>query len=442
MLALEQKVSSRGRTADQVAQRNSAPAHRRNAEPGPPRPQACACGGTCPRCQAKSRLTIGAPDDAYEQEADRVADAVMSGQHSAPNQHDFATELQGGSALPPSTRSFMKSRLGHNFSQARIHSSLAAEQSARDVNANAYTAGGNIVFGTVRTAPGTHEGRQFVQRESLNGYHGGGGQFGGGGATACWDESAAQRMYPTWSRMSLPSTLQFYHGTKWSIAQNIGRIEPRGIGDFAAGFYTHFEPENNPAALNRAKERGRWAARQDPPEAYAGVLNFQVPTNAFVNLLNTRSRVFPLRDRRQRDYAERQREWLDYIRAHGREASPHLFADRYNVERWRHLELSSPSVPSHALTIGPFYTPVPGLPGQPPPGSQFHPKSLEPETEPTRLQHQVAWANEGIDLLNASPRLILQFDRETGDPIVPPTPVTVAPPQASQHYTSQNPSDE
>jgi hypothetical protein len=47
----------------------------------------CACGGACPRCQAKSNLTIGAPNDAHEQEADRVADAVVSG-------------AQGSSILP------------------------------------------------------------------------------------------------------------------------------------------------------------------------------------------------------------------------------------------------------------------------------------------------------------------------------------------------------
>lgn len=39
----------------------------------------CSCGGACPRCQAKSTLTVGAADDAYEREADRVADAVVSG---------------------------------------------------------------------------------------------------------------------------------------------------------------------------------------------------------------------------------------------------------------------------------------------------------------------------------------------------------------------------
>ena len=41
----------------------------------------CACGGGCPRCQIgptiQTKLTIGKPNDKYEQEADRVADQVM-----------------------------------------------------------------------------------------------------------------------------------------------------------------------------------------------------------------------------------------------------------------------------------------------------------------------------------------------------------------------------
>ncbi len=42
----------------------------------------CACGGDCPRCQAEApaqaKLKVSAPDDAYEREADHVAEQVMS----------------------------------------------------------------------------------------------------------------------------------------------------------------------------------------------------------------------------------------------------------------------------------------------------------------------------------------------------------------------------
>lgn len=42
----------------------------------------CACGGGCPRCKHEKlpiqpKLKIGAPDDQYEREADRVADQIM-----------------------------------------------------------------------------------------------------------------------------------------------------------------------------------------------------------------------------------------------------------------------------------------------------------------------------------------------------------------------------
>jgi len=39
----------------------------------------CPCDGGCPRCAPiiQYKLTIGQPDDKYEQEADRVADEIM-----------------------------------------------------------------------------------------------------------------------------------------------------------------------------------------------------------------------------------------------------------------------------------------------------------------------------------------------------------------------------
>ena len=39
----------------------------------------CPCGGGCPRCAPaiQPKLVVGAPNDKYEQEADRIADQVM-----------------------------------------------------------------------------------------------------------------------------------------------------------------------------------------------------------------------------------------------------------------------------------------------------------------------------------------------------------------------------
>jgi len=46
------------------------------------RKSSCACGGACPKCQAgeaiQAKLNIGAPNDKYEQEADRIAEQVVN----------------------------------------------------------------------------------------------------------------------------------------------------------------------------------------------------------------------------------------------------------------------------------------------------------------------------------------------------------------------------
>jgi hypothetical protein len=70
-----------------------------------------------------------------------------------------------GQPLDSATREFMELCFGHDFSKVRVHSGGAAEQSVREVNANAYTMGHNIVFGEGRFAPGTHEGRRLITHE-------------------------------------------------------------------------------------------------------------------------------------------------------------------------------------------------------------------------------------------------------------------------------------
>jgi hypothetical protein len=59
----------------------------------------------------------------------------------------------------------MEPRFGYDFSRVRVHSGAAAEQSARDVNANAYAVRHNIVFGAGQFAPGTRRGRQLIAHE-------------------------------------------------------------------------------------------------------------------------------------------------------------------------------------------------------------------------------------------------------------------------------------
>ena len=176
----------------------------RQAVSGPGRPHVslvqrkCACGsptasltGKCEECKKKkllqTRLAMGVSNDPLEREADRVAEQVLA----APSNPAFSgtpphiQRLTGqatgqtdttpasvdrilanpGRPLGPALRQDMEQRFGHDFSRVRVHSGAASEKSARDVNAHAYTAGHDIVFGAGRFSPGTHEGRRLLAHE-------------------------------------------------------------------------------------------------------------------------------------------------------------------------------------------------------------------------------------------------------------------------------------
>jgi Domain of unknown function (DUF4157) len=165
------------------------------------RKSTCACGGGCPSCKAgpetdeaktsmlQKKLSIGASNDPLEQEADRVADQVVAASthsavsNSAPRIQRFTGNsgtagnndvapasvdrvLAGsGKPLEASIQNDMGQRFGNDFSAVRVHSGASAEASAREVNANAYTVGNNIVFGANQYAPATQKGKRLLAHE-------------------------------------------------------------------------------------------------------------------------------------------------------------------------------------------------------------------------------------------------------------------------------------
>jgi hypothetical protein len=187
----------------------------------------CACGGGCASCRdeksreypVQTKLTMNAPGDVFEQEADRVADHVLRMPEPASTRSltsnsnkeislqskcacggtcsECQSEQQGhehlplqmknvgpcaptgilappavhevlrspGQPLDVATRRYFEPRFGRNFSDVRVHTDSPAAASARDVNAHAYTVGQNIVFGASRFEPGTPEGRLLIAHE-------------------------------------------------------------------------------------------------------------------------------------------------------------------------------------------------------------------------------------------------------------------------------------
>ncbi len=67
-----------------------------------------------------------------------------------------------------STRSDMESRLGHDFADVRIHTGSRADESARAINAQAFTVGNNVVFQTSKFAPDTHTGMHTLAHELIH----------------------------------------------------------------------------------------------------------------------------------------------------------------------------------------------------------------------------------------------------------------------------------
>jgi hypothetical protein len=139
-------------------------------------PRACPFGGACHTCPAKvqTKLKIGQSNDIYEQEADRVAEIVMRMPDSGTKVEVAPTTAppivhevlrSPGEPLDATTRVFMESRFGYDFSQVRIHNDSKAAKSAHAVNALAYTVGREIVFGDGQYAPSSSNGKRLLSHE-------------------------------------------------------------------------------------------------------------------------------------------------------------------------------------------------------------------------------------------------------------------------------------
>lgn len=98
-----------------------------------------------------------------------VVDQPVQRKHSAATAASAATfhavPSSNGQPLDDETRNFFESRIGHDLGSLRIHTGDAAAESARSVNARAYTLGSDIVFGSGEYAPHSESGRHLIAHE-------------------------------------------------------------------------------------------------------------------------------------------------------------------------------------------------------------------------------------------------------------------------------------
>jgi Domain of unknown function (DUF4157) len=150
------------------------------------------------------KLSINQPNDIYEQEADATADKIMrmpdasadnnlffkpsiqrkcahceedekiaqrkernNNETAVPEQAEtYINSLNGkGRSLGHDERDFFEPRFGHDFSNVQLHTGSEANQSAKSINALAYTHGNNIVFGSGQYQPNTESGKKLMAHE-------------------------------------------------------------------------------------------------------------------------------------------------------------------------------------------------------------------------------------------------------------------------------------
>lgn len=90
--------------------------------------------------------------------------ALDEGQTTAPS---VVNQVLGasGRSLDEATRTFMESRLSHDFSQVQVHTDDRAAESSQSVDAAAYTVGKHVVFGAGQYRPETPGGRALLAHE-------------------------------------------------------------------------------------------------------------------------------------------------------------------------------------------------------------------------------------------------------------------------------------
>jgi hypothetical protein len=135
----------------------------------------CACGGTpgldgeCEACRQKrlglQRASFLSKNKKRIGQGNALAHPPQSNKAGNIPPLVYDTLNSPGQPLDPATRTFFEPRFGHDFSRVRVHTDGQATESARAVNALAYTVGQDVVFGAGQYAPQTEAGRKLLAHE-------------------------------------------------------------------------------------------------------------------------------------------------------------------------------------------------------------------------------------------------------------------------------------
>lgn len=151
----------------------------------PPRVQrmcaACAAGGAshCPHCEEEEARGRGRDPDAgtLRRQIAFGAAAAPSSAFAAPPaaaSHIMASRGRGEPLAPQARRTF-EPHFGRDLGQVRVHADAPAAETARALSARAFTSGSDIYFGAGQYTPATPAGRQLLAHELTHVVQQGGG---------------------------------------------------------------------------------------------------------------------------------------------------------------------------------------------------------------------------------------------------------------------------
>ena len=180
----------------------------------------CACGGTCAECA---------------EEGPRVQRRAAGGAEAAvsvPSAANIVPRSSSGRPLDAGVRAFMEPRFGVDLGHVRVHTDAGAADSARQIGAHAYTIGRDIVFGRGRYAPGTSAGKSLLAHELTHVIQQTGGAGGGGSPRISPAGPSVQRFtdFDT-AAQSAGTSLGWAHpGTKALKVSDDGQLAVEDLG--------------------------------------------------------------------------------------------------------------------------------------------------------------------------------------------------------------------
>lgn len=113
---------------------------------------------------AKAAISTNAAPVAASPSSARAADRAEQPHAPASNQA-LAKRLGGGQPLPSPLRTAFQQQLGADLGSVRVHSNAAAAAAARELGAQAFATGNDLVFGAGRYQPDTPKGRWLLAHE-------------------------------------------------------------------------------------------------------------------------------------------------------------------------------------------------------------------------------------------------------------------------------------